>query len=237
MLGLGIVGCGRVTTMFHLRALQEVEEVTVTAVADLNRARMEEVRRKAGAERGYLDYRELLSDPDIQAVAINTPPRFHEQMVVEALGAEKHVLCEKPLAQSVEGCNRIEAALGGSGLIVLPVHNYAFTPCLDTARGVIQGGEIGEIRRIEARFNNNLWSYGARTNFRMEERYSIVEDILPHLLSVVQILTRPVTVIKKVRGRMKRYRVIDDLSLNLETENGVEIEGSMNWTSLIPGFG
>jgi len=52
MLRLGIVGCGKVTTMFHLKAIGEVDEVTVAAVADLDKARMEDVRRKSGAERG-----------------------------------------------------------------------------------------------------------------------------------------------------------------------------------------
>ena len=222
--------------MFHLKAIEEVGEVTVAAVADLDRARMEDVRRKSGAERGYTDPKELLSDPEVEVVAINTPPRFHEETAVEALRAGKHVLCEKPLAQSVEGCARIKEAQGGSGLVVLPVHNYAFTPCLETARGIVEGGEIGEIKRIELRFDNNLWSYGPKTDFRMRDEFSIVEDLLPHVLSVVQAFTGPVRSVEEAIGRKKSHDVLDDLSLVLATEDGVLVEGSMNWTSLIPAF-
>jgi len=236
MIRLGIVGCGKVTTMFHLKAIEEVEEVAVAAVADLDRARMEDVRRKSGAKRGYTDPKELLSDPDLEVIAINTPPRFHEETAVEALRAGKHVLCEKPLAQSVEGCARIKKAQSGSGLVVLPVHNYAFTPCLEKAKEIVGSGEIGSVKKIGLRFDNNLWSYGPKTDFRMRDEFSIVEDLLPHVLSVVQALTSPVRGVEEARGWRRSHDVLDDLSLVLATEDGVLVEGSMNWTSLIPAF-
>jgi len=236
MLRLGIIGCGKVTTMFHLKSIKEVEEVTVTAVADLDRARMEDVRRKAGAERGYTDPKELLADPEVEAVAINTPPRFHEDLALEAIEAGKHVLCEKPLAQSIGGCRRIGDAQIGTELVVLPVHNYAFTPCLVSAQELIEKGEIGTLQEIDVRFDNNLWSYGAKTDFRTKEMYGIVEDILPHTLSVVQVLSDPVSEVTEAKGWKKKYPVLDNISLTVATGSGVTVRGEMNWTSLIPGF-
>jgi predicted dehydrogenase len=235
MLRLGIVGCGKVTTMFHIKAIEEVEEVEVTAVADLNEERVEEVRRRAGAERGYTNYRELLSDPDVDAVAVNTPPRFHEEMVLESIRAGKHVLCEKPLARSVEGCVHVRDAQEASGLVVLPVHNYTFTPCLETALDVMKSGELGGVERIGLRFYNNLWSYGPKTDYRLEEMFAIVGDLLPHVLSVAHVLGATVNEIKRARGWRKSYKVIDNLSL-LGTGGEVELDCSMNWTSLIPAF-
>ncbi len=236
MLRLGIIGCGKVTTMFHLKSIKELEEVTVAAVADLDRARMRDVQRKAGAERGYADPKELLADPDVEAVAINTPPRFHEGLVLEAIEAGKHVLCEKPLAQTIEGCKRIANAQRGTGLVVLPVHNYAFTPCLVAAQELIEKGEIGALQGIDVRFDNNLWSYGAKTDFRTKETYGIVEDILPHALSVVQVLSDPVSEVTEAEGWRKRYPVLDNIRLAMATGSGVTVRGEMNWTSLIPGF-
>ncbi|MGD2201724.1 MAG: Gfo/Idh/MocA family oxidoreductase [Candidatus Bathyarchaeota archaeon] len=236
MLRLGIIGCGKVTTMFHLKAIAEVDEVEVVAVADLDRRRMEAVKKKAGAERGYLEPGELLEDGDVEAVAVNTPPRFHEGLTLEAIQAGKHVLVEKPLAQTIEGCKRIRTALKGSDLVVLPVHNYAFTPCLERAKGLLSGGEIGGLEGLEVRFDNNLWSYGAKTDFRMEEPHAIVEDLLPHILSVAHVLAGPVRRVVGAEGWVKRYPVFDNLRVELETEGGAAISGEMNWTSLIPGF-
>jgi UDP-N-acetylglucosamine 3-dehydrogenase len=236
MLRLGIIGCGRVTTMFHLKAIDEVVEVEVAAVADIDRERMEEVKRRSGADRSYTEYRELLSDPGVQAVAVNTPPHFHEEMTLDALGTGKHVLCEKPLAQSVEGCLRIKGAQEVAGKVAMPVHNYAFTPCLETAKELIRKDEIGEISRVGMRFDNNLWSYGAKTDFRLKERNSIVEDILPHVLSVAHELVGPEIAVEEAKGWAKRYEVIDNLSVALDAGGSVRLDCSMNWTSLIPGF-
>ncbi|MFH0850441.1 MAG: Gfo/Idh/MocA family oxidoreductase, partial [Candidatus Bathyarchaeota archaeon] len=128
MLRLGIIGCGRVTTMFRLKAIDEVEEVTVEAVSDVSEDRIRDVLGSCASAKAYTHYTDLLGDPDVDAVAINTPPRFHEEMVLSALSHGKHVLCEKPLAQTVEGCRRIGEAQRESGLQVLPAHNYAFSP-------------------------------------------------------------------------------------------------------------
>ena len=235
MLRLGIVGCGRVTTMFHLRAIEVVEGVSVAAVADMDGSRMEEVRGKCGAARGYLELGELLADPDVDAVAINTPPRFHEDMVVEALEAGKHVLCEKPLSRSVEGCERIIEAQGDGGLVVMPLHNYGFTPALETAEKILEAGEIGGIRKVFLSFDNNLRSYGSRTDFRLEERYAIVEDILPHVLSVVHVLVDSPLSVRDALGWSRSYKVVDNLSVSMRA-GVVDVECDMNWTSLIPRF-
>ena len=236
MLRLGIVGCGRVTTMFHLKAIEEVEEVTVAAVADRNRARMESVKEKSGAKRGYIDYRELLSDPEVEAVAINTPPRFHEEMVIRSLRAGKHVLCEKPLARSVEGCLHIKRAQESVGLVVLPGHNYAFTPCLERAQELIRRGTIGGVEKVSVRFENNLRSYGSKTDFRLETEFGIVEDILPHILSVTHGLAGAVEAVVDVRGRRESHDVVDNVNLLLRTDGGVELDCFMSWTRLIPCF-
>ena len=236
MLQLGIIGCGKVTTMFHLKAIEEVEELTVVSVSDVNRERMEKVRKKSGAEREYTDPRELLMDPEVDAVAVNTPPKFHEQTVLEALDSGKHVICEKPIAQNVEGCLRIQERKNRSGFVVMPIHNYAFTPCLVTAQDIIRSGEIGEIFNISLSFENNLWSYSPKTDFRMQDSFSIVEDMVPHILSVVKAIAGPIDRVENVKGWRKRYRVVDNLSLVLETKGGLSVEGMMNWTSLVPAF-
>lgn len=221
--------------MFHLRAIEEVEGVSVVAVADMDGSRMEEVRDKCGAARGCLELGELLADPDVDAVVINTPPRFHEDMVVEALEAGKHVLCEKPLSRSVEGCERIMEAQGDGSLVVMPLHNYGFTPALETAEKILEAGEIGKITRMSLSFDNNLRSYGSRTDFRLEERYAIVEDILPHVLSVVHVLVDSPPSVQDALGWCRSYKVVDNLSVSLRA-GMVEVECDMNWTSLIPRF-
>ena len=236
MLNVGIIGCGRVTTMFHLNAIAELDEVNVVAVADPNRKNMEEVKQKSGASDGYLDYHELLENPRVKAVAINTPPRFHEEMIVESLKAGKYVLCEKPVAKSVESFNRIKKTMDDTGLLVIPVHNYSLTPCLISAHEVIENGEIGALKQVSMSFDNNLWSYRSKTEFRVEDQYGIIDDIMPHVLSVVYTFSNPSLKLLKVEAWKKRYPVIDNLMIVLQDEMGVLYDCKMNWTSMVPRF-
>jgi len=236
MLNVGIIGCGRVTTMFHLNAIVELDEVNVIAVADPNRKNMEEVKQKSGAPNGYLDYRELLENPEVEAVAINTPPRFHEEMIIESLHAGKYVLCEKPVAKTADTFRRIKEIMNETGLQVIPVHNYSMTPCLISAQEVIDDGEIGAVKQVSLSFDNNLWSYRSKTEFRVEDQYGIIDDIVPHVLSVVYTLSNPGLKLVEVEAWRKRYPVIDNLKIVLKDDLGVIYDCNMNWTSMVPRF-
>ena len=236
MLRLGIIGCGKVTTMFHIKAIKEVESIRVVSVADSDQARMKKVKAKSAALRGYSNYRELISDPDVDAVVINTPPIFHEEMIISSLKAGKHVLCEKPMTQSVDGCYSIKEIQQLKRLVVLPGHNYAFTPSLEVANKAIDSGEIGDIRKVSISLENNLSGYRSKTGFRLEKELGIVEDIMPHILSVIQLIAGKVHSVDEVWGWRKHYKVVDNMRLIMTGERGIAFDCSMNWTSLIPRF-
>lgn len=236
MLRLGIIGCGRVTSMFHLKAIEQVDEISVTAVSDINEERMREVKTECLAPVSYLDYKQLLKDENVEAVAVNTPPRFHEAIVLDALEHGKHVLCEKPLAESVEGCMRIKELQREKEFVVLPGHNYAFTPSLAQMEKYLKDGSIGEITSIDIAFENLLKSYRSQTNFREHTENGIVEDVLPHILSVVQPLVGHISDVKSVKWWCKDYDVCDNMETMLESENGVSINASLSWTKLRPRF-
>ena len=236
MLHLGIIGCGRVTSMFHLKAIEQIDKISVTALSDINEERMSNLAESCGATETYLDYRKLLSDPDVDAVAVNTPPRFHEAIVLDALYAGKHVLCEKPLAESLEGCYKIKAAQQETGLTVMPAHNYAFTPSLIEMIGRVQGGAIGDITSIDVAFENLLKSYRSQTDFRETRGDGVLEDVLPHILSVLYPLAGHIQGIGPVHWWCKDYDVCDNLDTELVSEKGVQINAAMSWTKLRPRF-
>ena len=236
MLKLGIIGCGKVTTMFHLKALREIDEIAVTAVSDLDAERMEEVRRLFGAERGCLNYLELLDDPEIQAVSVCTPPRFHGEMVLRAVEKGKHVLCEKPLAKTVDECLEIKRASEERKVVVLPVHNYLFTPALSSAHTLIKQGSIGHVISLKMDFENSLGTYHPRTDFRLKEAAGIVEDLLPHVLSISTWLAGGVESVVEQRVWRKKYSVPDNAYFKFALKNDTSLEVTISWTKLIPSF-
>lgn len=236
MLRLGIIGCGRVTTMFHLKAIDEVEDVTVEAVSDVSEDRIREVKGSYPSARAYSHYVGLLEDPDVDAVAVNTPPRFHEEMVLDSLSHGKHVLCEKPLAQTVEGCLRIGEAQRETGLQVLPAHNYAFTPSVVRMAEMVRAGSVGDVERVRVYFENNLMIYRSQTDFRTSSENGLVEDVLPHILSVSTPLAGRAMEVKDLAWWCRQYKVCDNIRAKLGAETGAEIECSLSWTRLVPRF-
>ena len=98
-IGLGMIGAGRATEL-HMNALQRYSGVNVRykMIAARRTEQVEPARRRFGFERSSLDYHDILDDPAIDIVDICTPPYVHEEMILEALAAGKHVICEKPLS-------------------------------------------------------------------------------------------------------------------------------------------
>lgn len=236
MLSLGIVGCGRVTRMFHVKAIDQISDLCIGAVSDVDAAAMNKVMNRSSVPKGYDAYEGLLADDEIDAITVNTPPRFHEEMVLQALDSGKHVLCEKPLSTSVEGCHRIRDKRDETGLVVLPAHNYSFTPGLYTMERLIKEGSIGELAGMRVAFENNLKQYRASTDFRTQKINGLVEDVLPHILSVVTPILGHFSEVEDVEWMRKTYDVCDNMSATLRTFSGIPVECTMSWTKLVPKF-
>lgn len=234
MLQIGIIGCGRVTTMFHLKAISNLDEVSLVALSDVDGARLKEVARKTGVRRTFLDYQEMLDEPYLNSVAVNTPPGLHSQIVLDALLKGKHVLCEKPLAQEIDHLYRIKHVSDERDLVVVPVHNYAFSPCLELAK--TSSFRLGKIVSMEVCFKNNLNSYNSKTRFRTGSNTGIIEDLFPHILSVIIALVGYPVDVTDTRWWCSKRDVCDNLETSLVTSDGVPVSCKVSWTSLIPRF-
>ncbi len=108
-LGIGLIGCGRVTEQLHLPALRHVPDARVTAAADRDAGRLDMVTSRFGILRSYLDADTLLADPDVDIVAVCVPVAQHAEVAIAALDAGKHVLIEKPLSLTLDEADRLMA--------------------------------------------------------------------------------------------------------------------------------
>lgn len=122
--------------------------------------RREEATRDAAARWGWsdhsLDWRAAVERDDIDVIDICTPGDMHEEIALAALAAGKHVLCEKPLANTVAEAQRMtvaaRAAFERSGAVAMCGFSYRRTPALALARQLIADGRIGEIRHVRAQY-------------------------------------------------------------------------------------
>src|SRR5262245_4871298 len=111
---------------------------------------------KRSIEKGYHDdYKNMLRDPDIEAVVIALPLHLHAKVTIEALESGKHVLCEKLMAQTVGDCKRMIAAADKNQRLLAIGHQRHYSVLYDNAVSVVQSGMLGDIRHIRALWHRN----------------------------------------------------------------------------------
>ena len=154
----------------HLEGVRRVESVEVGAVV----GRTAESAKRLGA--GFsiptlaTDYREVLRDPTIDAVHICTPNAQHFSMAKDALLAGKHVLCEKPLATSVEEGEELVSLAARQGLRNCVCHNLRYYPMVQQMRAMREAGDLGEILVAQGTYSQDWLLYDTDWNWRVETK-------------------------------------------------------------------
>lgn len=236
---VGVVGCGRIATAAHLPSIQKIRGYELVAVADVNEARLHEVKKKFAIGETYDDYRRMLVKADIDAVFVCAPPEHHFRIVMDALEWGKHVFCEKPIATTLDEGLAIKKALdmqkktAPEPIYLMPAHNFVFTPCFAEAFRLIEQGEIGKIQKIIGCSATNLQFYGAKTDFRTQAKCGVIEDLLPHLIYLIHEVGGSLEKVMCIEPRLKGG-LIRDVTVNLTLANSVEANLRAQWTGLVP---
>jgi phthalate 4,5-cis-dihydrodiol dehydrogenase len=150
-LKLGIVGIG-VGASEILPQMEQIPEFELTAATDINPRVLETFRQRYGA-RTYDTIEKLCADPDVEAVWISTPNRFHAPHTITAANHGKHVVVEKPMAISLqEAAQMIEASIKNK-IKLLCGHTQSFGPHIRTMRKIIRSGELGKLCAL------HVWAY------------------------------------------------------------------------------
>ena len=137
----------------HVDTLAGMPGIELAALCTRRPERLAELADRHGVERRYTDYRELLDDPSVDVLTITTHIDDHRDIAIDALRSGKHVFLEKPMAPTVEDCDRIvEAAEAASGLFMVG-HICRFDPRVTLAKQAIDEGRVGKIISMHARRN------------------------------------------------------------------------------------
>jgi predicted dehydrogenase len=157
-LRIGVLGCGPIAQAAHLESCRKASNAQLYAVCDVAEdlvAKMAAIHEPA---RAFTDYDAMLSDPNVQAVIIATSDSFHVSATAKALEAGKHVLCEKPLATSVEEAEGLRTAVRRSGRVLQVGHMKRFDQGLQSAKGFIDG-DMGELLALKAWYCDSIYRY------------------------------------------------------------------------------
>ena len=149
----GIIGCGGIAHQKHFPALSKVtDRVELVAFCDIIPERAESSAKEFGAPgaRVYTDYHDLLAEPDIDIVYVLTPNVAHCEISVAALEAGKNVMCEKPMAATVQDAQRMMDAWKKSGKLFTIGYQNRYRPDSQTLKRLCEEGELGDIYYAQA---------------------------------------------------------------------------------------
>jgi predicted dehydrogenase len=139
-----VIGTGAIG-IEHLKSLASCPQASLVAIAEKDPKRCKEAVDLLKIPRSYLDYRELLDQPDIEAVTIALPNYLHAPVTIEALKARKHVLVEKPMTTSVKDAMRMIETAKKMKRTLMVGQNFRFHRQTQIAKEVIERGQLGEI--------------------------------------------------------------------------------------------
>jgi len=144
MVRWGLIGAGDIVRKRVAGALNEARGSELMAVSRARADLVEPFAREIGAPRWHASWRDLVVDPDVDAVYVATPVRLHAEQTIAAAEAGKHVLCEKPMAMDVAECDRMIAACRASDVRFGVAYYRRFYPAVRRAADILASGEIGE---------------------------------------------------------------------------------------------
>ena len=143
-LRIAFLGCGFITRV-HSRNLRSLRGDIVCSYASRDRAKADAFCRDHGGAGSYSDYSAAIEDPRIQAVVIAVPPRFHLDLTLQALGAGKHVLVEKPAFLRMEDYQTALQARDRARRVILVGENDHYKPLAVRLRRLLAEGAIGDM--------------------------------------------------------------------------------------------
>ncbi|MBV8814466.1 MAG: Gfo/Idh/MocA family oxidoreductase [Verrucomicrobia bacterium] len=177
----------------HVEGLRRLG-IRVKGILGSSPAKSEMAAKTLGLPKAYVSYEEILSDPEIEVVHIATPNRQHRDMVIGALGAGKHVVCEKPLGTtSAETYELVEQAHQNPTLVTAVNYNVRFYPLALHARDLLQAGAIGRVLSVRGAYIQDWLLKDTDWNWRLlvQEGGELraVGDIGTHWMDLILFIT------------------------------------------------
>jgi predicted dehydrogenase len=197
----------------------------LVAICDLDPARAQRVAESVGGARVETSLDDVLSAADVDAIAIATPARTHHAITLAALGAGKHVMVEKPLADTGAHGQEMVQTAAVRGLVLMADHTYCYTPAVLKIRELVEEGALGDILFIDSvRINLGL----------IQPDVDVFWDLAPHDLSIIDFVLpgglRPVSVSAHGADPLGSGKACLGY-LSLPLENGAMAHVHVNWLS------
>ncbi|MBT8337499.1 MAG: Gfo/Idh/MocA family oxidoreductase [Gemmatimonadetes bacterium] len=231
-LRVGVVGAGAVSQLVHLPLLSARDDVELVAVSDRDEAKAATIAARFGVP-SVVDDPTLFRDGSVDAVFVCTPNHLHEELTIAALEAGLHVLVERPLALTAEGCRRVLDTARAAARTVVVGMSHRFRPDVAALHSFIHGGELGRPYAARVAWMNRQVNV-RRTTWRQrpeEAGGGAFMDLGVQSLDLgLWLLGLPrVTRVSAVMTR-DGFEVEDAATVLVETEHEVALTIEVSWT-------
>ena len=178
MFKVGVIGCGYWGPNL-IRNFSQMSRSTVVRIADLDWDRLKHMKELYPYIETTTDYKQIITDPEIEIVAIATPVGLHYKIAAEALTAGKHTFVEKPLTASTAQAEKLIALSEKYNRKLMVGHTFLYTSAVRKMKEIIDSGELGKIYYISSqRLNLGLF----------QPDINVIWDLAPHDISIILFL-------------------------------------------------
>jgi len=203
VIGVGIVGCGYWGANL-VRNFSKLADARIVGVCDLSQQRLNAVLGGAPGIRTYCRYRDLISDPKVDAVVVATPAGTHYSVALESLRAGKHVLVAKPLATSSRQAQELHQQASKRGLTLMVGHTFVYSGAVRAIRDVMAAGVLGDL----------LYYDSSRANLGVfQPDVNVLWDLAVHDLSILDFLLDEQPVAISATGARHLAGQLDNLAV------------------------
>jgi predicted dehydrogenase len=237
-LKVGVIGAGAIAELCHLDGYARQADVEIAALADIDAGRLAEMAGKFKVGATYLDWRELVARPDLDAVSICTPNYLHAEMAVAAAEAGKHVLCEKPMAVTLDEAERIKAGAERAGVKLMVGFTHRYIAHNQKGKELLEAGVIGRPLVVRCRFAHdgpyNSWS--AKTDWffnRKQAGGGALLDMGIHAIDLMRYFCGDIVSVSGTVGNVKKQISVEDFALGTYAfKSGAIGYMEVGWSSL-----
>ncbi|MQS75138.1 Gfo/Idh/MocA family protein [Companilactobacillus halodurans] len=244
VINVGIIGCGRIAQTRHIPEYASNENANIVGYFDFNEDRAKEIAKKFGGK-VYASVDQMLADSNIDAVSVCVTNSAHASVSIKALNAGKNVLCEKPMATSLEESEAMVKAAEDNHKTLMIDQNQRFAKSHVYAKKLLKEGQIGKVLTFKSNFGHGgpeTWSVdgGPNTWFfdKNKSKYGAIFDLGVHKIDLIQYLLE--STVKDVTAKLATLDKkdsqgnligVDDNAISIyELENGALGTVTSSWT-------
>ena len=148
-LKIGIIGTGRIGSLHAKSIAYNVPTATVAGITDVKIENAQKIAAELNIPKVYSDYKEMLADPEVEAVLVCSSTDTHADIAIEAAAAGKHIFCEKPVDLTPEKVRAVIAAVKEAGVKLQVGFNRRFDHNFANVRAMVNDGKIGDVHIIK----------------------------------------------------------------------------------------